>query len=84
MFAPFTFPPRDAQGHIVTSGDPVIHYGNVDTGSMVNVMYSGMLDANPDLSQYKTEFRHVITGVGDKVTNVVCKLINVPVSLGMD
>jgi hypothetical protein len=42
MFAPFTFvtpsPKEGGSGKL-----PVIHYGNVDTGSMVNVMYSGVL-----------------------------------------
>lgn len=82
MFAPFTFPSENV-GQTQTRGQqPVVHYGNVDTGSMVNVMYSGVLEANPHLNAYRAEFSHVICGVGNKVTKVICKLVNVPLSLG--
>ena len=84
MFVPFTIPSRGPDGQLRKSDNPVIHYGNVDTGSMVNVMYSGVLLAHPELEQYKQDFNHVITGVGDKVTKVVCKLVSVPISLGDD
>lgn len=82
MFAAFTLPSKGPTGTPVRVADPLVHYGNVDTGSMVNVMYSGVLTANPALLEYKQEFTHVICGVGDKITRVICKLVDVPLSLG--
>lgn len=82
MFVPFTLLERDIEGKLQRCQDPVVHYGNADTGSMVNVMYSGVLSANQELEKYKAEFQHVICGVGEKITRVVCKLVDVPVSLG--
>jgi hypothetical protein len=76
MFAPFT---------IATDTNPTaptVHWGNVDTGSMVNIMYSGMLTHFPELQRYQQAFTHTVKGVGEKTTNVVCKLTNVPVCLG--
>ena len=52
MFAPFTIPPRDAQGKPERVGAPTVHWGNVDTGSMVNIVYSGMLSSHPGLGEY--------------------------------
>jgi hypothetical protein len=49
---------------------------------MVNVMYSGVLDTYKELGKYRAAFQHVICGVGDKITKVICKLVDVPVSLG--
>ncbi len=56
MFAPFTIPPRDAQGKLTRNESPTVHWGNVDTGSMVNIMYSGVLTAFPELAPYRREF----------------------------
>ncbi len=56
MFAPFTIPPRDTQGELTRSESPTVHWGNVDTGSMVNIMYSGVLAAFPELVPYWREF----------------------------
>ena len=64
--------------------DPMLHWGNVDTGSMVNIVYSGVLDAFPHLHQYHKKFEHVVKGVGDRITKVVGKLVDVPISLGME
>ena len=49
---------------------------------MVNIMYSGVLDAFPALAAYKQAFNHVVHGVGDRPTSITCKLCNVPVCLG--
>ena len=84
MFAPFTVPSIDESGHPSRQPQPVVHWGNVDTGAMVNITYSGVLEAFPELAAYKQAFRHVVQGVGNKQTNVVCKLANVPVSIGPD
>jgi hypothetical protein len=62
----------------------MVHWGNVDTGSMVNIMYQGVLEAFPELHKFKRDFQHVVQGVGNKETKVVCKLIGVPVSVGAD
>ena len=51
---------------------------------MVNIMYSGVLAAFPELEQYRKTFQHVVKGVGNKETMVICKLDNVPVSLGTE
>lgn len=51
-----------------------IHWGNVDSGSMVNICYSGVLTAYPWLRKYSQEFRHVVKGVGENVSRVLCKL----------
>jgi hypothetical protein len=47
MFAPFTIihDPNNA-----STSPPMVHWGNVDTGSMVNIMYSGVLNAFPELN----------------------------------
>ena len=37
MFAPFVVPQADRVGDVVT-----VHWGNVDTGAMVNVVYLGV------------------------------------------
>lgn len=49
MFVPFTLVSRDSEGKLQRDENPVIHYGNADTGSMVNVMYSGVFNANQSL-----------------------------------
>lgn len=84
MFVPFTLVGRDLEGKLKRDEKPVIHYGNADTGSMVNVLYSGVLSANQGLEQYRADFQHMIRGVGEKITKVICKLVDVPVSLGYD
>ena len=82
MFAPFTVGTTDAQGQLERVADPVVHWGNVDTGAMVNIVYSGVVDTHPDLAKYKTDFTHVVKGVGDRTTKVVYKLVGVPISVG--
>ena len=84
MFAPFTVPPTTESGGLTRAPDPVIHWGNVDTGSMVNIVYSGVVDTHVGLAQYKQEFTHVVRGVGDKTTKVVYKLVGVPISVGRE
>jgi hypothetical protein len=37
MFAPFVVPHEDKVGDVAT-----VHWGNVDTGAMVNVVYLGV------------------------------------------
>jgi hypothetical protein len=68
MFAPFTIP---------TSRVPeitTVHWGNVDTGAMVNVVYEGVIRVFKSLQSYMVDFHHEITGVGGKKTRVICKL----------
>jgi hypothetical protein len=84
MFAPFTISTLDEDGQPKRSRAPVVHWGNVDTGAQVNITYSGVLDAYPELLQFRREFTHVVQGVGNKRTAVVCKLADVPLSLGPD
>ena len=62
----------------------MIHWGNVDTGSMVNILYSGVLQGFPELQKFKKEFQHEVKGVGNKITKVICKLANVPVCIGAE
>lgn len=64
------------------SGMLQTHWGNVDSGSMVNICYSGVLTAYPWLRKYSQEFRHVVKGVGENVSRVLCKLADVPLCLG--
>ncbi len=85
MFCPFTIVERNTTtGHLHRNDAPMIHWGNVDTGSMVNIAYSGVLRTFPQLHQYWEEFTHVVKGVGDKLTKVMGKLVGVPISLGME
>ena len=51
---------------------------------MVNILYSGVLQGFPELEKFKMNFQHEVKGVGNKTTKVVCKLANVPVSIGSD
>ena len=62
-------------------GTAEAHWANVDTGSMVNICYSGALDEHPTLRAYYTPYAHVVQGVGQKTTQVIGKLSNVPISL---
>ena len=84
MFAPFTVPQTGSDGKLERSTTPTVHWGNVDTGAQVNIAYSGVLTAFPDLAQYKQAFNTTVQGVGNRTTQVLCKLVNVPVSLGHD
>jgi hypothetical protein len=52
MFAPFVIPPTDSQGKPQRTPAPLVHWGNVDTGSMVNILYSGVLTGFPELTKY--------------------------------
>ena len=84
MFCPFVIMERDSKGNLTRQENPMMHWGNVDTGSMVNIVYSGVLRNFPHLHQYHQKFEHVVKGVGDNLTKVVGKLVNVPISLGME
>ena len=46
MFAPFTV----ASGKVADT--PTTHWGNVDTGAMVNVVYLGVTRVFKDLQKY--------------------------------
>ena len=59
------------------------HWGNVDTGSMVNIIYREVLQAFPYLQEYLQPFEHSVQGIGGKRVRVVGKLVNVPLSLGL-
>ncbi len=85
MFCPFTVVGRDPRtGQLHRQAAPMMHWGNVDTGSMVNIVYSGVLRTFPHLHQYWEDFEHVVKGVGDRLTKVTGKVVGVPVSLGME
>lgn len=64
MFASFSIAIRGEQGTVLTTGTPMLHWGNVDTGAMVNLVYHGVLSAFPELTRYRHEFNHVVQGVG--------------------
>ena len=76
MFAPFTVDSKKV------ADKPTVHWGNVDTGAMVNVVYLGVTRVFKGLQQYWQDFNHVITGVGGKKTRIVAKLRDVPLELG--
>lgn len=84
MFCPFTVVKRGQEGGLARERDPMLHWGNVDTGSMVNIVYSGVLRTFPHLHQYHEAFDYVVKGVGDNLTKVTGKLVGVPISLGME
>jgi len=84
MFAPFTLVARDQEGRLSRQDDPLVHWAHVDTGSMVNIVYQGVLDAFPALRAYSREFTHVVKGIGNVQQRVTCKLVDVPISLGSD
>lgn len=49
---------------------------------MVNIVYSSVLEAFPELHKYWEAYEHVVVGVGNKTTRVIGKLVNVPMHLG--
>ncbi len=59
------------------------HWGNVDTGSMVNIVYKGVVDRFPFLKYYWKPTQLTVEGVGGKLSQVVGKLVDVPLSLGL-
>ena len=77
MFAPFVIPQADKLGDVVT-----VHWGNVDTGAMVNLVYLGVTRVFKYLKKYWVEYNHVLFGVGGKQTRIVAILKDVPVTLG--
>lgn len=40
----------------------------MDTGSMVNLVYQGVLEAFPELQAYHRAFEHAVKGVGGITT----------------
>jgi len=79
MFAPFIIP----SDHTV-SDIPVVHWGNVDTGAMVNVVYLGVTRVFQYLQKFWVKYEHVLYGVGGKRTNIVAMLKDVPLHIGTD
>lgn len=77
MFAPFSIPSSDKVGSLVP-----IHWGNVDTGAMVNVVYLGVTRVFKTLQQYWVTYDHVLYGVGGKQTKIVAMLKDVPIHMG--
>jgi hypothetical protein len=77
MFAPFSIPSLDKVGSLVP-----IHWGNVDTGAMVNVVYLGVTRVFKTLQQYWVKYDHVLYGVGGKQTKIVAMLKDVPIRMG--
>lgn len=82
MFASFSVTAKGEQGTLPTNSAPLLHWGNVDTGAMVNLVYQGVVEAFPVLQRYRHAFHHVVSGVGQTQTRVVGKLVGVPVHLG--
>lgn len=54
----------------------------MDTGAVVNLVYSGVVAAFPELDRYRHPFHHVVQGVGQQRSKVVGKLIGVPIHIG--
>jgi hypothetical protein len=77
MFAPFFVPSSDKVDSLVP-----IHWGNVDTGAMVNVVYLGVTRVFKTLQQYWENYDHVLYGVGGKQTKIVAMLKDVPLRMG--
>ncbi len=77
MFAPFVIPNDATMGDMAT-----VHWGNVDTGAMVNVVYLGVTRVFQYLQKYWVDYDHVLYGVGGKRTRIVAMLKDVPVILG--
>ena len=82
VFCPFTIPSRDGTGALARASSPLVHWGNVDTGSMVNIVYQGALTLHPSLHAYHHPYSHQVKGVGGCTVAVIGKLQQVPVSLG--
>ena len=64
MFAPFTILTTTTTGAFERSPHPTIHWAHVDSGSMVCIVYEGVLDAYPELLVYKRPWRHEVSGIG--------------------
>jgi hypothetical protein len=60
----------------------MLHWGNVDTGSMVNIVYSGVLIRHPSFLAYHQLYQHTVRGVGNTHVAVTGKIVGVPISLG--
>ncbi len=73
IFAPFSIHHPEAT---------LPHWGNVDTGSMVNIIYEEVVQAFPYLEQYRQPFSHSVEGIGGNQVKVIGKLVDVPLSLG--
>lgn len=59
MFAPFTIQSVGAKGE----PDPLqrtVHWAHVDSGSMVCIVYEGVLHAWPELRRYRKPWRHTV------------------------
>lgn len=77
MFAPFIIPTDSLVGDV-----PTVHWGNVDTGAMVNVVYLGVTRVFQHLQTYWVKYNHVLYGVGGKQTKIVAMLKDVPIYVG--
>ena len=82
MFAPFTVLNRGEGCEAGRQATPPIHWGHVDSGSMVCIVHDGVLAAFPELQQYRKPWRHEVTGVGNRRTRINGKLVGVPLCLG--
>ena len=83
MFIPFTIVPTTAAGSPSrTATPPTVHWAHVDSGSMVCLVYEGVLKAYPELGEFRRPWRHEVVGIGGNRTSVVGKLVGVPISLG--
>lgn len=76
VFAPFSVPASKV------ADLNTVHWGNVDTGAMVNVVYMGVVRVFKELQRYIMKFEHELTGVGGKKTKIIAKLCDVPIVLG--
>ena len=82
MFAPFTVPDHVGSRDAGREAAPLVHWAHVDSGSMVCIVHDGVLDAFPELREYRHPWRHEVTGVGGRTTKIDGKLVGVPVCLG--
>ena len=82
MFASFSLAVHHDAGALGTTSAPMLHWGHVDTGAMVNLVYSGVLEVFEQLHRYRQEFQHTVSGVGQSRTRVVGKLVGVPLHVG--
>jgi hypothetical protein len=84
VFCPFTLVRRGPDGCLTRTAAPMLHWGNVDSGSMVNIVYSGVLARHPIFYAFHQPYSHSVRGVGNSTVAIIGKLVGVPISLGRD
>ena len=82
MFGPFTVAEPEQGSWGSRQEAPTVHWAHVDSGSMVCIVYEGVLAAFPSLGRYKRPWKHEVVGIGGRKTQINGKLVGVPVCLG--